>query len=161
MNRTLLSAALTLSLALSGGVAFAQQQQQPQPQQPQQQDQAQQPSADAQQPFHHHHHQPNPERETARLTRQLNLTPEQSTKLQPILADRDQKMATLWSNQNLAPQDRHQQMRAIEHSTRQQLESVLTPDQVQQMRSMHRGHRGNPNGGPNPMQPSNPPSTGA
>jgi protein CpxP len=164
MNRTVLTAALTLSLALFGGSAFAQQPQQPQPPQ---QDQQQAP--DGQPPFHHRHHQPNPERETARLTQQLNLSPEQATKLLPILADRDQKMAALWSNQQFAPQDKHHQMRAIEHSTRQQLEAVLTPEQLQQMRAMRHGHRrapyggpnGGPNGGPDQPQPPSPPSPGA
>jgi hypothetical protein len=144
MKRTILSAALTLSLALSGGLAFAQQQADPQQQQTAQDGQ--------QQPYQHRVHKPNPARETARLTRQLNLSPEQATKLEPILADRDQKMAALWSNQALAPQDKHQQMRAIQQSTRQQLESVLTLGQIQQMQSMHHGRHG----APGQTQPSSP-----
>jgi hypothetical protein len=151
MKRTILSTALTLSLVLSGGLALGQQTEQPQQQQT---------APDAQQPYHRHFHHPNPERETARLTQQLNLSPEQSTKLQPILADRDQRMAALWSNQALAPQDKHQQMRAIQESTRQQLEAVLTPGQLQQMRSMHHGHHRGPNGYSGQPQPPNPPSHG-
>lgn len=132
MKRTILPAALALVLA--GSVAFAQQTQTtPAPD-------AQQPTATA--PEHHHRH-PSPERETARLTKQLNLTSDQAAKIEPILADRDQKMKDLWSNTALAPQDKHQQMRAIHESTQQQLDAVLTPDQVQQLKAMHHGHHGN------------------
>ena len=131
MKRTILPAALTLVLA--GSVAFAQQTQTP-------------PAPDAQQstaaPEHHHRH-PSPERETARLTKQLNLTTDQAAKVEPILADRDQKLEALWSNTALAPQDKHQQMRAIHESTQQQLDAVLTPDQVQQLKALRHQHRGN------------------
>lgn len=150
MKRTILPAALALSLALSGALAFGQQ---TDPQQ-------QQTAPNAQQPYHRHFHKPNPQRETARLTQQLNLSPEQSSKLEPILADRDQKVADLWSNQQLAPQDKHQQMRAIQQSTRQQLEAVLTPDQLQQMKAMHHGHRRGPYNGTGQPQPPSPPSPG-
>ena len=130
MKRTILPAALALVLA--GSVAFAQQT-------------PTTPAPDAQQPADapHHHRHPSPERETARLTKQLNLTSDQAAKIEPILADRDQKMKDLWSNTALAPQDKHQQMRAIHESTKQQLDAVLTPDQVQQLKAMHHGHRGN------------------
>ena len=130
MKRTILPAALALVLA--GSVAFAQQTQTT-------------PAPDAQQPAAtpHHHRHPSPERETARLTKKLNLTTDQAAKIEPILADRDQKMKDLWSNTALAPQDKHQQMRAIHENTQQQLDAVLTPDQVQQLKAMHHGHRGN------------------
>ena len=148
MKHPLFSAALALSLALPGTLMLAQQAQPADP--------PQQTAPNVQQPPHHHFHHPNPERETARLTRKLNLSPDQSAKLEPILADRDQKMATLWSNQNLTPQDRHEQMHALHQSTDQQLASVLTPDQMQQMKAMHHGHRGSRQGsdGTNPAPPA-------
>lgn len=149
MKRTLLSAALTLSLTLPGSLVFAQQTGPAQQTTP---DSQQTPSSAQQWGRHRHFHHPDAQRETARLTRQLNLSSDQSAKLEPILADRDQKMADLWSNQSLAPQDRREQMRAIQQSTRQQLESVLTPAQIEQMKSMHHGHRG----GANQTQPANP-----
>ena len=140
MKRTILPAALALVLA--GSVAFAQQTT---------------PAPDAQQPADapaaHHHHKPNPERETARLTKQLNLTADQAAKVEPILADRDQKMEALFSNTALAPQDKHQQMRAIHENTKQQLDAVLTPDQVQQLKAMRHNHRGNGNGQEQPPTP--------
>ena len=90
----------------------------------------------------HHHHAPNPERQAAMLGRKLNLTPDQTAKIEPILADRAAKMQALEQNQQLAPQDRHQQMHAIHESTEQQLSSILTPDQMAQMKAMHHGHHG-------------------
>ncbi|AEU36481.1 hypothetical protein [Granulicella mallensis] len=143
MKRTLLPAALALVLA--GSVAFAQQPQTvPAPD-------AQQPAAA---PAHHHHHAPNPQHETKRLAKQLNLTADQQAKVEPILADRDQKLTALHADTTLAPQDMHQQMKAIHEAAEQQLATVLTPDQLQQLKSMHHGHRGHGQ----EQQPSTPPT---
>ena len=126
MNRTILSTAI--ALALTGSLALAQAPQQT-------------PAPDTGTPQHQwHHRQPSPEREAARISRVLNLSPDQTAKLEPIFADRDQKMAALWQNQNLAPQDRHEQMRAIQQSTREQLSTVLTPDQLQQLKTLRHEH---------------------
>jgi protein CpxP len=119
MNRLLLSS--SLALALSSTLAFAQQTATPPPT-----------------PRHHHAH--NPQRETARLTKKLNLTADQSAKLEPILADRDQKIATLTNDTTISPVVRGQQIKAIHQQTRQQLATVLTPDQLQQLHSRHHGH---------------------
>jgi Spy/CpxP family protein refolding chaperone len=138
MKRTILAAAL--SLALAGNAAFAQQPA---------------PTPDAQQPQPKPHHAPNPQHEAKHLSKVLNLTPDQTAKLEPILADRDQKMEALRSNTTLAPKDMHQQMRAIQQDTQQQLSGVLTPDQIQQMKAMRHEH--GPHGGPNQAQPAPPP----
>jgi Spy/CpxP family protein refolding chaperone len=126
MNRTILSTAI--ALALTGSLALAQA--------PQQTPDSPQSGA----PHQWHHRQPSPEHEAARISRVLNLTPDQTAKLEPIFADRDQKLAALWQNQDLAPQDRHQQMRAIQQSTREQLSTVLTPDQLQQLKTLRHEH---------------------
>jgi Spy/CpxP family protein refolding chaperone len=119
MNRLLLST--SLALALSGSLAFAQQQ-----------DAAPAPTAK-------HHHAHNPQREAAKLSKKLNLSPDQTAKLEPILADRDSKIATLTNDKTISPVVMKQQMRAIRQQTRQQLAAVLTPDQLQQLKSRHRG----------------------
>ena len=122
MNRSYLPAALAL-IVLSGSLAFAQA------------------PADAPQtaPMHRHHGL-NPHREAAMLTKKLNLTPDQSAKLEPILADRDQKLRALRQNTALSQADFRTQMRSIHHDTKTQLESVLTPDQQAQLKSMRRQH---------------------
>jgi protein CpxP len=134
MKRILLPAAL--AFALCGSFAVAQQP-----------DQQQAPAPVER----HHHHAPDPQKAAAMLSKKLNLTPDQTAKLEPILADRDQKMSALMANTALAPQDRRQQFMAIHQATEQQLAGVLTPDQLQQMKAMRhgrRGHHGDPNQAP-------------
>jgi len=125
MNRTAFPAAL--ALILSGSLIFAQQ---PQPQPPADQAANAAPA-----------HAPNPHRQTMRIAKQLSLTQDQTSKLEPILASRDQQIAALRANPALAPADLHKQMRAIVQSTHQQMSSVLTPDQMQQLRSIQQSHR--------------------
>ncbi len=129
MFRAYLPKALALTLLSAGlGIAGAQQLQDPQPA----------PDANAPQ---HHHHAPNPQRQADMLTKKLGLTPDQSAKIEPILADRDQKMQALMANTQLAPEDRHQQMKAINQDSQGQMAAVLTPDQIAQLKEMrHHGH---------------------
>ena len=134
MNGLLLST--SLALALSGSLAFAQQQ-----------DTAPTPTAK-------HHHAHNPQREAAKLSKKLNLSPDQTAKLEPILADRDSKIAALTNDKTISPVVMKQQMRAIRQQTRQQLATVLTPDQLQQIKSRHHGQ-----GAPSQTQPETQPQT--
>ena len=140
MKRLILPAAL--ALAFVGSVAFAQQ--------PAATPDSQQSPAPIER-----HHAPNPHRETARLTRQLNLTPDQSAKVEPILADREQKVAALRSDTSLTDDARRQQMHAIQKQSREQLEAILTPAQQEQMKSMrhNRGSHDDPSQG----EPASPP----
>jgi len=131
MNRFLLST--SLALALSGTLAFAQQ------------DTA--PPAPAKQ------HIRNPEREIARLAKRLNLSADQAAKVQPILADRDQKIAALQGDTTISPMIMQQQMRAIHKQAKEQLATILTPDQLQQMKSRHHS------GGSPDSQPQNNPQS--
>ena len=137
MKRLLLST--SLALALSGTLVSAQQTAPPAPA----------PTAPAAKRHAH-----NPQRETARLTKKLNLTADQSAKLEPILADRDQKIAALKSDTTISPMIAQKQMHAIHQQTRQQLATVLTPDQLQQMKSLHHGH-----GAPAQTPPQNNPQS--
>jgi protein CpxP len=136
MRRILLPAALVL--ALSGSLAFAQQ------------PQTAPAATDAQAPMAAPHHAPNPQHEVKHLAKALNLTPDQVAKLEPILADRDQKLEAIRSNGQLTQEDARMQMKALHKSTEQQIASVLTPDQIQQMKSMHHEHG---HGAPNQAQP--------
>ena len=124
MNRFILST--SLALALSGTLALAQQPD----------------AAPTQVPAENaHHHAHNPQREAARLSKKLNLSPDQTAKLEPILADRDQKLAALNNNTTtVSPVVMRQQMKAIHQQTMQQLATVLSPDQIQQMKARHHGH---------------------
>ncbi len=151
MKRLLLSTALTL--ALTGTAAFAQQAQPTLPENST-------PNANA--PYHHqHHHAPNPQKQAEMISKKLNLSADQTAKLTPILTDRAQKFQALMQDQSLTPDQRHAQMKAIHESTEQQLATVLSPDQLQQLKSMKHGHRGNwgqrgPNGNNNQAPQQNP-----
>lgn len=144
MKRIFLPAALTL--ALCGSFAFAQQPQQPD----------QQPPAPIEHHFHRGHHAPDPQKAAAFLSKKLNLSADQAAKLEPVLADRDQKISALMANTSLAEQDRRVQFKAIHQGTEQQLAGILTPDQLQQMKAMHHGPHGGPRGhhGPPPAPPA-------
>jgi protein CpxP len=119
MNRMLLSTSLAFALATS--LAFAQQ-------------------AETPAPATKHHHTHNPQREAAKLSKKLNLSSDQTAKLEPILADRDNKIAALKNDTTISAEAMKQQMKAIHQQTREQLATVLTPDQLQQLHSMHHGH---------------------
>ena len=131
MKRILFPAALVL--ALSGGLAFAQA-----PATPQQ--------APAPVVRPHEHHAQDPHRAAMHLSKQLNLTADQTAKIEPIFASRDEKMAALRSpNAQADPKTLHKQFHAIQRDTEQQLAGVLTPEQLEQMKSMHHGgHHGPP-----------------
>ena len=152
MKRILLSTALTL--ALTGTAAFAQQAQPTLPENST-------PNANA--PYHHQHrHAPNPQKQAEMISKKLNLSADQTAKLTPILTDRAQKFQALMQDQSLTPDQRHAQMKAIHESTEQQLATVLSPDQLQQLKSMKHGHRGfgprGPNGNNNQAPPPQNPS---
>ena len=109
-----------LAITLTSGLAFAQ---------------APAPSATPQVRRHAH----NPHREAMRMAQRLNLSADQTAKLEPILANRDEKTAALRGNTALSSQDVKMQMRSIHKETRQQLSAVLTPEQMQQLKT-RRGH---------------------
>ncbi len=138
---------LSLALSLSCGAALAQQA-----------DPAQTPQqAPATEGYGHRHHAPNPQKQAEHLSKKLNLTADQTAKIEPILAQRDQQMQALWQNQQLAPQDRHQQMRTINQTAEQGMATVLSPDQMAQLKAMrHDGRHHGPRGenGDGNQQPS-------
>jgi hypothetical protein len=150
MKRIILSTALTL--ALTGAAAFAQQTQTL-------------PDSSQNTPAGHHvrHHAPNPQHQAEFISKKLNLSADQTAKLTPIFADRDQKFQALMQDQSLTPQQRHEQMKAIHQNSEQQLATVLSPEQLQQLKSMHHNHRrfngpnspsGDNNQAPAPQAPS-------
>ncbi len=120
----------SLALSLSFGAAYAQQTTDPQATAPATQGE-------------YHHHTPNPHRQAEHLSRKLNLTPDQTAKIEPILAARDQQMHDLMGNAQLSPQDRHQGMHSINQQAEQGMSGILSPDQMAQLKAMHhRGHHG-------------------
>lgn len=149
MKNLFAHSALILSLTVGGGVLAAQAQSTTPP------DQAQQaaPQGDW---GHGHRHAPNPQRETRMLTKRLGLSADQAAQVEPILADRAQRMEALTSAQ-ADPASVRAQRRTIMQDTKQKLDAVLTPAQQQEMAQMHHGH-GKHGDGPSQAAPSTSPS---
>ena len=82
------------------------------------------------------HQAPDPQRQTARLSRKLQLTPEQAARIEPILQSRIQQMQQLRADTTLAPSDRRGKMRTIMQDSNTQLQAVLTDSQKQQYQQM-------------------------
>lgn len=143
MKRILIHSTLVLTLAATA--AFAQQTA-PAPADTQN-NAAQQPAG------RHVHHVFDAHKAAQHMRKKLGLSDDQTSKLEPILTDRQQKMAALRANTSLTPDQRREQMRAIHKDTQTQLSGVLTPDQMQQLRSMHRGPHGKQQGQPEATMP--------
>lgn len=120
MNRSILSAALFLSLAAPA--AFAQ---------------AAPTSAAAQQQHQAH----NPHKSAMKMGRKLGLSQDQTAKLEPILAQRKEKMQALKADTALSPDQKKAQRKAIQEDTRAQMGGVLTPEQMTALKQMHRDHK--------------------
>jgi protein CpxP len=106
-----------------------------------------------------HHGPPDPAKRTAELTKKLNLTSDQQTKVQDALQSEHSQMESLHQDSSLSQQDRHAKMMDIRKSTDDQIRGVL--DSTQQKKwdemqakheGMHNGHGGPPEGGAPPQQ---------
>lgn len=131
MKRNLVSAVLALTLAtpFAGSVAFAQ-------------DPAVQNQSQAATETGHGRHMHDPHRMAMHLSKELVLTADQTAKVEPILAERQQKMMALRGDTSLTPEQKHAQMHAIGKSTQDELAGVLTPEQMEKVKAMHKGHKG-------------------
>jgi Spy/CpxP family protein refolding chaperone len=96
------------------------------------------PQADPAQQNQVQRHAPNPQKMAMRISRQLNLTPGQTAKLEPILADRQEKVMALRSDTTLTDAQRKKQMHTVQMSTRMQMANVLSPDQMKQLKAMRK-----------------------
>lgn len=90
-----------------------------------------------------------PDRQLERLTRELNLTPDQQTQIKPLLVERQQKMQALFQDQSAAPEDRRTQARTIMEGSNNSIKAVLNDDQKQKFDAMQeRMHHNHSMGAP-------------
>jgi periplasmic protein CpxP/Spy len=108
-----------LAVGLSGSALLAQ-------------DQSAPPPASAQSPAPRPAHVPNPRHQAKKMAKELGLTPDQVSKIEPILADRDQQVQGLRTDTTLAPSDRKAKMHGIRQDSDTRIEAVLTDTQKQQ-----------------------------
>jgi periplasmic protein CpxP/Spy len=80
------------------------------------------------------------------LTKALNLTEDQQTKIKPILENETQQLQALRQDTSVAQQDRWSKMKAIRDNTTSQITPILTPDQQKKYETMTERH-GPPPGG--------------
>jgi Spy/CpxP family protein refolding chaperone len=95
-----------------------------------------QPASEA--PMAKHAGKHNPHKAALKISHELGLSPDQTAKLEPILADRSTKMQALSTDTSLTEAQRRQQRHAIAQNTRLQMGTVLSPDQMKQLKQMHR-----------------------
>ena len=91
------------------------------------------PSAPATSPAGEEHHRGNP---LEMLTKKLDLTPDQQTKLKPIFEDRHEKMKALRDDTSLTPDDKKAKGKALMESSNDQIKAILTPDQQTKFAAM-------------------------
>ena len=153
MKQQLLSA--PMALILTGVIALAQLQAQT-PQTP-----SDAPPQATQGDHHGPHHRgfrhPNPTREAEFLTKKFSLSADQTTKLESIFTAQDEKLKALHTD--AASTDKRSQFQAIHTETEQQLATVLTPDQLAELKKFHHGpHGGHGPHGPHGDAPAPPPA---
>jgi Spy/CpxP family protein refolding chaperone len=87
-------------------------------------------------------------RERAHPLQALNLTPEQQSKLKPILQEQRQQVRAVRRDQDLTPRQKRAKVQEIRQSTAAQLKSILTPEQQQRFEQLRQ--RGRPAVAPAP-----------
>jgi periplasmic protein CpxP/Spy len=71
-----------------------------------------------------------------RMSRELNLTDDQKTKLKPIFQSEWQEMKPVREDSSLSQDQKHEKMKSIHEKYRAQVEGVLTPDQQEKWKNM-------------------------
>lgn len=88
-------------------------------------------------------HAPNPQRQAKRMAKKLALTPDQESKLEPILAERQQQIESTRSDTTLAPKDKRVRLRSIRQESEAKIELILTDAQKQQYEQMKQSRKAN------------------
>jgi protein CpxP len=134
---TITTLAVLLTLCLGLGVAFGQDAQNSQEQS--------QPAQESGQPMGSHGHRHgmamDPDAQLKHLSKRLNLSSDQQTKIKPILEDQQKQIQQLWSDNSLSRQDRFSKMRDIRENSDSQIKSVLDEDQQKKFDKMREEQR--------------------
>ncbi len=70
------------------------------------------------------------------LAKQLNLSPEQKTKLMPILEADAPKLQAIKNNTSLGPMQKMEQLKAIHAQSDPQIKAILNPQQYQELQQI-------------------------
>lgn len=123
-----------LIVGLSGSVLLAQDQSAPPAAS------AQAPATSAgQQPVH----VPNPRHQAKKMAKELGLTPDQVSQIEPILADRDQQMQSARADATLSPRDKRAKVHGIRQDSDSKIEAILNDTQKQQYEQIKQSRKAN------------------
>ena len=84
---------------------------------------------------------PSADQRLERLTKRLNLSADQQTKIKPILEDQQKQMESLRQDSSVSPQDRHAKMAELQQSSSGQIRAVLNEDQQKKFDKMQEKRR--------------------
>lgn len=87
-------------------------------------------------PGNQHMHAFDAQTQLQRLTKQLQLTPDQQAKIGPMLQQRDQQLQSLHGDSSLKPADRRAKAMTIMQDSEGQIGGVLTPEQRDKWKAM-------------------------
>jgi periplasmic protein CpxP/Spy len=106
-----------------------------------------------------HRGQMDPAQRTQELTKKLNLTSDQQTKVQQILQSESSQMDSVRQDSSLSQQDRRGKMMDIHQATNTQIRALLDANQQKQWDAMQakRGQWGHRHGGQNSNDQQAPP----
>jgi periplasmic protein CpxP/Spy len=97
---------------------------------------------------------------SAWMSKNLNLTDEQKSKIDPIFANQRQQVQAIRQDSSLTQQQKQAKIEELRKSTHEQVMSVLTPEQQAQLKQMHKQRmqrNGPPAGTPPATAPTTPP----
>ena len=72
------------------------------------------------------------------VVKQLNLSPEQKIKLMPILEDEAPKVEAIKANTSLTNLQKMERFRALHEQTNPQVQTILSPQQYEQLQQIRR-----------------------
>jgi protein CpxP len=104
-----------------------------------------------------HHGPPDPAKRTAELTKHLNLTSDQQTKVLSALQAEHSQMESLHQDSSLSQEDRHAKMMDVRKSTDDQIRGLLDANQQKKWDEMQTRHEGMRNGHGGPPEGAAPP----
>jgi periplasmic protein CpxP/Spy len=77
------------------------------------------------------------------MSKELNLTEDQKTKLKPVLEDENKQMQSLHSDTTLTAEQKRDKMKDLRQNTDSQINQILTPDQqkkYEELKSQQKMH---------------------
>jgi periplasmic protein CpxP/Spy len=78
--------------------------------------------------------QPSVDERIDRMSKELNLTPEQKDKIRPLFEEQDKQMRELRSNTSLTPEQKRDKARTMMMETHDKVAAILTPEQKEKMK---------------------------